>query len=328
MTPIKAVLVSIVLLPLALTAQAADMPDARTELDAALGLLKAGHMNSSKVDWPALQTKALAMLGSATKPEEAYPAIRYVIVQLGEKHTSMMTADAWKAMMADRMVGRAPAPDWQPPEGHLLEGGIGLVALKGIQGSPADSLAYASAARSALRTFADDHVCRYIIDLRFNNGGSMDPMINGVEALLGKPPYGFWQTAGGASESPWNLKRGPFQHEEAPASEAVQSKAAVAILIDRRTASSGEFTAMAFEGRPNTRVFGENSAGFLTTNSPAELPDGARLFISGGWATDRLHRPYRDVIAPDEATPRGQATLDAAIAWLKKRPCPPRRPGR
>jgi hypothetical protein len=298
------------------------MPDAKTELNAAIDLLKARHMNSNKVDWPAVQTKALAILGSATKPEEAYPAIRYVIVQLREKHTSMMTADAWKAMRADTPVGRAPAPDWRPPEGYLLEGGIGLVALKGIQGSPADSLAYASAARSALRTFADDHVCRYIIDLRFNSGGSMDPMINGIEALLGKPPYGFWQAAGGPPESPWNLKRDAFQHEDAPANETVQSKAAVAILIDRRTVSSGEFTAMAFEGRPNTRVFGENSAGFLTTNSPAELPDGAHLFISGGWAADRLHRSYRDVIAPDEVTPRGQATLDAAIAWLKNQPCP------
>ncbi|HKU55221.1 MAG TPA: S41 family peptidase [Rhizomicrobium sp.] len=319
---IKAGLVSIMLLPFGLTARADNMPDAKTELNAAIDLLKARHMNSNKMDWPTVQTKALAMLGSATKPEEAYAAIRYVIAQLGEKHTSMVPADAWKAMMTDTSVGKARAPDWQPPEGHLLEGRIGLVELKAYQGSPTDDLAYASAARSALRTFADNHVCRYIVDLRFNTGGNMYPMINGVEALLGKSPYGFWQATGGAPDSSWTLKRGTFEHEGAPADETVQSKAAVAVLIDRRTASSGEFTAMAFEGRPNTRVFGENSAGFLTFNSPAALPDGARLIISEGWATDRLRRPYRDVIAPDQATPRGQATLDAAIVWLKNQPCP------
>jgi hypothetical protein len=321
MRRITALLVTVLLLPLGFTVQADDGPDAKAELTAAIDLLKTRHMNSSKVDWPAVQAKALDMLGDAMKPEEAYPAIRYVIAQLGEKHTFMITADGWKAMSTGAAVGKSQPPDWQPPEGLMLEGGIGLVTLKGYQGSVAGDLAYAGAVRNALRGFADRNVCRYIIDLRSNSGGSMDPMINGVEALLGKPPYGFWQPAGGVPESPWILKRGSFQNE-APVSETAQSRAAVAVLIDRRTASAGEDTAMAFEGRPNTRIFGENSAGFLTTNTPAALPDGARLIISGGWATDRLHRSYRDVIAPDQATPRGQATLDTAIAWLKSQPCP------
>jgi len=318
---IKKLLVSVLLLPFGLVARADDMPDARTELNVAIDLLKARHMNSSRLDWPVVQAKALAMLGAAARPEEAYPAIRYVIAQLGERHTSLMTADAWKAIMTDTTVGKVQPPYWQPPEGHLLEGGIGLVELKDYLASSTYDLAYASAARNALRTFADHHVCRYIVDLRSNSGGNMYPMINGVEALLGKPPYGFWQPANGAPDAPWALKLGVFQNEDV-AVETAQSKAPVAVLIARRTASSGEFTAMAFEGRPNARVFGENSAGLLTTNTPTALPDGARLIISGGWATDRLHRSYRDVIAPDEATPRGQATLDAAIVWLKNRPCP------
>lgn len=322
MRSIKALLVSIVLLSFGQATRADDLPDAKIELNAAIDLLKAGHMNSGKMDWPAVRAKALAMLGDATKPEEAYPAIRYVIDQLGEKHTALRTADETKALMTGTQVGKAQSPDWQMPEGHLLEGEIGLLSLKAIMGAPANQLAYANAARAALQSFADGKVCRYIIDLRSNEGGNMDPMINGVEALLGKPPYGFWQPAGGTSDLAWMLKRGAFQHEAVPADEPVQSKASVAVLIDRRTSSSGEMTALAFKGRPNTRMFGENSAGFLTTNYPAALPDGARLIISSGWATDRLRRTYRDVIAPDEVTPRGQGTLDAAIVWLKNQPCP------
>lgn len=322
MRTIKALLISIVVLPFSLTVRADDLPDAKTELQVAIDLLKAKHMNSGKVDWPVVQAKAQAVLGDSTKPEEAYPAIRYVIAQLGEKHTSLRTADEWKALMTGVQVGKAQPPDWQPPEGHLLEGEIGLLELKAIEASPADQLAYASAARSALRSFADRRVCRYIVDLRSNQGGGMYPMINGVEALLGKPPYGYWQAASGAPDSPWLSKIGAFQYEVAPAEETDQTKAAVAVLIDRQTKSAGEFTAMAFKGRPNTRMFGEKSGGFLTINAPAALPDGARLIISGGWATDRLRRSYRDVMVPDEVAPRGQATLDAAIAWLKKQPCP------
>jgi C-terminal processing protease CtpA/Prc len=95
-------------------------------------------------------------------------------------------------------------------------------------------------------------------------------------------------------------------------------------LLGAQTASAGEFTAIAFEGRPNTRFFGETTAGFVSTNSVAPLPDGAEIAVSTGYSTDRLHRPYRSAIVPDEATPRGQPTLDAAIAWLKRQPCPKR----
>lgn len=321
MRPVAALLISIVLLSFGLTARADDVPDAKTELSTAIDLLKARHMNSGKMDWPVVQAKAMAMLGNATKAEEAYPAIRFVIVQLGERHTYLRTSDEAKALMTGTRVGNVQPPDWQMPVGHLLEGGIGVLELKAVMGPAATQLAYANAARSALRSFADRQVCRYIIDLRYNGGGSMYPMINGVEALLGKPPYGFWQPANGEPDTPWALKAGMFRNEDVPV-ETVQSKAAVAVLIDRHTGSSGEFAAMAFEGRPNTRIFGENSAGFLTTNASFPLPDGALLVISGGWATDRLKRPYRDVIVPDEATPSGQATQYAAIAWLKNQPCP------
>lgn len=321
MQALKALLISIALLPFSLAARADDVPNAKTELITAIDLLKARHMNSGKMDWPVVQTQALAMLGSATKPEAAYPAIRYVIFQLGERHTYLRTADEAKALMTGTRVGSVQPPDWQMPAGHLLEGGIGVLELKAVMGPPATQLTYANAARSALRSFAGHQVCRYIIDLRSNGGGSMYPMINGVEALLGKPPYGFWQPANGEPDAPWALKAGMFRNEDVP-DETAQSKAAVAVLIDRHTGSSGEFTAMAFEGRPNTRIFGENSAGLLTTNAVVMLPDGATMAISTGWATDRLKRPYRDVIAPDEATPTGQATQGAAIAWLKEQPCP------
>jgi len=322
MRPTQALLTLIVLLSFSLTARGDDVPDAKAELNAAMGLLKARHINSSRMDWPVVEAKAWDMLGNATRPEEAYPAIRYVIAQLGERHTSLMTASAFKALMTGAPVGNIRPPDWQPPEGHLLEGGVGLVELKDYLELGTSDFAYANASRNALRTFADSDVCRYIVDLRSDSGGNMYPMINGVEALLGKPPYGFWRDAHDTQDRPWMLKTGAFEHEPEAANDTVQSRAAVAVLIGRRTGSSGEVTAIAFEGRPNTRFFGENSAGLVTFNVPAALPDGARIMISSGWGTDRLHRSYRDAIMPDEATPRGQATLDAAIAWLKRQPCP------
>jgi hypothetical protein len=299
-------------------------PDAKAELRAAIDILKAHHMNSAKLDWPAVEADAQKILDGA-KAEDAYPAIRYIITQLGEKHTFLQNADWAKAQMSGKQVGNARPPDWITPEGHLLAGGIGLVHLEDLMASDADNIAYAHATRQALWHFAHEHVCRYIVDLRHNGGGNMHPMINGLETLLGKPPYGYWQFTGSTTDDPWPGTNGLFKSAKDlpfdPRTIAVQAKAPVAVLIDDHTGSSGEFTAMAFEGRPNTRIFGENSAGYLTVNDDHDLPDGARLLVSEGWATDRLHRPYRTVIAPDEQTERGQPTLDAAIHWLKAQPC-------
>ena len=95
-----------------LGARADDTPTAATELSVAINTLKAHHINSDRVDWPTLQAQAQGMLGKGTAATDAYPAIRYVIAQLGEKHTFLITADRAKAMKADKPVGNAPAPRW------------------------------------------------------------------------------------------------------------------------------------------------------------------------------------------------------------------------
>jgi C-terminal processing protease CtpA/Prc len=289
-----------------------------------VAILKAHHMNRDKIDWPAVEAQAQGMLGEKTAAADAYPAIRTVIRQLGEKHTSLMPADGAKALMTGQKVGNVRPPDDRTPEGYSLAGGIGLITLKTHLFSPAADIVYAKAARDALATFARAHICRYIVDLRGNGGGNMYPMINGLQALLGREPYLYSQDLN-APETPQTLANASYLPVgDAAASRRqrdLQDAAPVAVLMDRGTASSGEFTAMAFEGRPRTRFFGEPTAGYLTMNSRYDLPDGAFLAVSTGWGTDRLHRSYRETIAPDEATPRGQATLDAAIAWLKKQPC-------
>lgn len=308
----------------ATVARADDAPDARTELAAAIAILKTHHMNRDKVAWPAVEAQAQSMLGDKTEAADAYPAIRHIIAQLGEKHTSLASADFAKAQMTDRASGTARPPDIKTPEGYLLADGIGLVTLKFHHGSPADDIAYAKAGREALAAFSSAHICRYIVDLRGNGGGNMYPMLNALQAVLGREPYGYFQEVN-APETPWALASAPYLPTgDAAADEgqrALQGTAPVAVLIDRDTASSGEFTAMAFEGRAHSRFFGEPTAGYLTVNGHYPLPDGAFLAVSNGWATDRLHRSWRDTITPDDATPRGQATVDAALAWLKQQPC-------
>lgn len=304
--------------------RADDAPDAKAELAAGIAILKTHHMNRDKLDWPAVEAQAQALLGDKTKAADAYPAIRAVIRELGQKHTFLMSADGAKALMTGHPSGKVRPPDDRTPEGYFLAGGIGLITLKTHPFSPAADIAYAKAGREALAAFSSANICRYIVDLRGNGGGNVYPMLNSLQALLGPEPYLYSQDVD-ALETPQTLANAPYlptgDAAADPHQRELQGTAPVAVLIDRDTASSGEFTAMAFEGRPHIRFFGEPTAGYLTANGHYNLPDGAFLAVSVGWSTDRLHRSYRETIAPDEATPRGQATPDAAIAWLKQQPC-------
>ncbi len=292
----------------------ADMsPEARTELAAAIDDLKTHHMNRATVEWPAVEAEAWRRAVGAKTAADAYPAIRYVIAQLHEKHTFLEPADYVKAIMADRPETYAAKLSNQLPEVLPLAGGIGYLSVPQHEGSAAHDIAYASALYDGLRRFARSHTCRFIVDLRRDGGGNMFPMIAGLLPFLGSPPYGYWDNGDGAYQ-PWIVTWAGHNTIDL-------SHSAVAVLISDFTHSAGEFTAMTFEGRANTRVFGEPSGGLVTANVAFTLPDGAHLAVSEGWGTDRLKRPYRVAIVPDEQTGEGQPTLDAAIAWLKKQRC-------
>jgi len=296
---------------------------ASDELSDAIKNLKALHMNSESADWPALESHAQAMIAGKQKPSDAYPAIYSIIVALGEKHTHLVPADAVKASATGKPVGQSRPAPVVPPEGYVLADRIGLLKLPFTWAISKDADAqYLKASQDALAQFAKSRVCRFIIDLRGNTGGSMAPMINGVSSLLGSYPFGHWVSPKGG-EVPWTRENSLVEEPVLTELQTAPSKsyASIALLIDGRTASAGEDTAIAFKGRAHTKFFGEPTAGYVTSTISHTLPDGAILAISTGWLSDRQHRAYRDRVVPDQETAPGQPTVDAAIVWLKQEPC-------
>lgn len=296
--------------------------DAAAELRAAIDILKTHHMFREKADWPTIEARAFAMAAGAKTAADTYPAIAYALHQMGEHHSFLFPARVVKAQHENK----PGTGETTLPKAGQYPGEIVAINMPGHTGSAESDRAYVAELRRILDKARKHGLCRIAIDLRQNGGGNMWPMLNGVASLLGKSPYGYFLNSG-APKVPWNLSSGWMSLSDegiapiSPDLARAQSNIPVAVLVSRHTASSGEFTAIAFEGHPRTRLFGEPTAGFVTVNSQYELPDGADMFISTGWAEDRLHRPYRVAVAPDENTPPGQPTLDAALAWLKTQPC-------
>jgi C-terminal processing protease CtpA/Prc len=200
---------------------------------------------------------------------------------------------------------------------------VGLVRLYGFQGPDAWARQYVDHGRSRIAGLQTEGVCRFILDLRSNGGGNMYPMLSALSPLLDDGNLGRFEYADGHMTY-WGLKGGDALETNAAFANVAPKKAAtlpVAVLLGTRTASSGEFTAMSFKGRANTRFFGSPTGGYVTGNDPMTLSDGAVIVMTDGWGVDRTGKKYVDVVLPDEDTGYGGPTLDAAIDWLMHQDC-------
>jgi C-terminal processing protease CtpA/Prc len=306
------------------TASASSLgPEAKAYIDEAIALFRKSHINAGKMDWPALTAKAYAAVAGARTPRDTYPAIQLIIKELGEKHTVFLDPDTAKAQSTGVSTSTATAPPLMLTEVAKLANGVGLVRLYGFTGSDAWARQYVEHGRSRIAGLQAEGVCRFILDLRSNTGGNMYPMLSALSPLLDDGNLGKFEYADGHMTY-WGLKDGEASETKETFAPVAPKKAAtlpVAVLLGQRTASSGEFTAMSFKGRANTRFFGSPTAGYVTGNDPVKLSDGAMILMTDGWGIDRTGRKYVDVVLPDEDTGYGGPTLDAATDWLMRQGC-------
>lgn len=144
----------------------------------------------------------------------------------------------------------------------------------------------------------------WILDLRFNTGGNDAPMILALYDLLGD--HVVWKTLDGNKKvsSLVKLNKGTYEagskNTSIKPSGLVTDESKVAVITGLLTASSGEVTALAFKGRPNTLFIGEKTLGKTTSNMVVELPFGAVMPLSIGYDADRNGIYYKQII-PDIA---------------------------
>jgi hypothetical protein len=307
---------------------------AQAYLDQAINLIRQHHINSATADWPAITATAHARIAHASATADTYPAIREIFAALHERHSFLIEPRA--AVPAWRGTAGARGNDMTAPEptSRLIDGRYALVQLPQLDtlgtGGEAVGRAYAASVRAALERMDRAPLCGWLIDLRGNGGGNMWPMLQGLDPLLGDPPFGYFLIRNGTG-LPWTRANGlirpapALQAGSTPSFTLVHQAAPVAILIGGSTASSGEMAAIALIGRTRVRTFGAPSAGLTTANEPHPLPDGAQLLITVTTVRDRLHRDYSGPITPDEQVAPAQAE-QAATRWLAAQCGRPARP--
>lgn len=344
-------------MPAACTAQLAASSDLTKSdpiayLNRALDLMQTQALRRNTVDWPKTRAAALAMAVHSDSTVGTYDAIRFALVSLGDHHSSLHLTQALEAL-EEQEKAKHPVPNPLPakqenfspyvgryePEGHIERLGnqfFGYIVLtKCFPENDREFVAFETKVQRILAELDQSHPAGWIVDLRGNVGGNMWPMLGGIGPLLGEGDN-LGEFTGSVEIATWQYRNGVAAEidngkpSSYPAVEGVpyhiDGSPNVAVLVDSSTGSSGEAMAVAFRGRPHTRLFGEHTQGASTVNQTVALSDGASLWLTVGIQADRNGRQYIDGLAPDDAFPSAtqavaparDPVVQAALNWLSR----------
>lgn len=322
-------------LPLSASAAQQAKFDPAVHIRAAIDILKKNALMADSVDWEAVEKEALSREVNAKDAIDTFDTIDWLLKSLGDHH-SFPQFDRDQLAVYKARYGMTPWPtlaetkristftDRREPAWHKVITGrrknlLHLIVPMRLTSDQATLDTYASTLLEGIQKTAGS-TCGYIVDLRGNMGGNEWPMVVGLGPLLGN---GVVEGYHSPKEKSWiRLRNGEVILEHSGTAETLyqykgrlprisRASAPTAILIDDATASSGEGTAISFEGRPNTRFFGIETSGNSTSNEGFQLPDGTNLVVTTDVMADRTGRAYPNGVKP-------QATIDPTGAKDKK----------
>jgi C-terminal processing protease CtpA/Prc len=213
---------------------------------------------------------------------------------------------------------------------QILDGEFGYILIPPVNGSASDGGKSVGVEIDSIICNVSPKVIGWIVDLRLNVGGSMWPMIGGLQALLGEGKIGAFVSQNQQTIE-WNISKGIFKagtDSVAIINNLCDFKTLpVVILISQLTASSGEAVAIAFKGREKTIFIGEPTSGYMTSLNRYHLSNRATLDVAEAHMCDRNGDCYTKTVTPDITLIDGDrfkklendVKVHQALSWLKRK---------
>ncbi len=292
---------------------------ASSYLDAVLSAIESSSIYRKTIDWTAFKSATREKAVNAKNIADTFQAIEFALKRLNDNHSYYRLANGRSIFYFD-----TPCPeDYSPPEIVPPEG-IGYIRIPTFDGFVNGLEAEKELAQSLqdkIKGQDNANLKGWIVDLRGNGGGNLNPMLVGVGPILGEGISGYFIDADnrayeygyvdGARTYSDKLVANPYS--------LFKPNPKVAVLIGM-TGSAGEAVAATFVGRPNTRLFGAHgTCGQTTGIMGITLSDGAILGIASTFMADRNKNKFMGSIMPDETGTGGiDGAVAAAIEWLNK----------
>lgn len=294
----------------------------KTLLDGVVKKAKETSLYSATVNWDSLQKQIYAKAENAKITDDLQPAFEILLNGLRDHHGKVIDARNYKpvAWFTDYKNKRYAdnrkfdTETWKAVndtalkfEYAILKNKIGYLRIVGIAPNT-DIEKESKKIREAVMALAKQKTDKWIVDLRYNGGGNMHPMMAGIAPLIGNGIVGSLTNLAHEKLFDWEIKDanfiyGGYQAVTLPDNIKFKTMPPIAVLTSRWTVSSGEIVATAIKGRPGTRFFGEATGGYTTNNSWDIFGDEIILNISTGIFADRNGKTYEHYIPVDVDIP-------------------------
>lgn len=280
-------------------------------LEEIITILQTNSINKNKINWIDFKNNILSFAQNSQTIKDTYPAVHYAITRLQDNHSYFSPAIIEKDTQDEK-----PLPVFKD---EIVPSDIGYIRILFCMGNKAQTETYIKSVTDKISIQNNKNIKGWIIDLRDNFGGNMWPMIVSVGSLLQSGTQGYFFDANNKSTE-WYYDKGKAYIDSTLFAEnkniiSVYGKNKIAVLINNKTASSGEAMSAIFKGYSNAKLFGAPTFGVSTGCESFSLSDGSRINLATSVFADRNKTKYGGAILPDIACSDIE-TLPKAIEWI------------
>lgn len=293
-------------------------PQASVEeyLNQLLDYMEQNHVNRKSIDWPTLRAAVQQKGKSASRIYEADESIILAFELLNDKTSFLLKTNG------QALTYTTACEDTAPPE-VTVPADIGYIKIPAFSNTGVSAAIFAEKMHGEIKDQDRADLKGWIVDLRENTGGNMWPMIAGIGPILGEGTTGFFIDSDEAEKS-MAYVNGASTYNDVPVVAVsfphtlLSPNAKVAILMSHSTINAGEAVAVAFSGKADTRSFGAATCGRSGGNQAYQLSDGAVLYLTIAFLTDRNHIEKRGELIPDELITDPTLIFDRAVDWINQ----------
>lgn len=291
----------------------------------AINIMDKECLYTNSPDWKKQKEKALKSLKETNDKKDIMNILGESISIAGGKHSSFAVGN----VADENTVEKYSEILWQLPETNVEEDILYLKLPPTLifDMSRFEEYIQEYGDTLSMAIYENQSVSGIIIDLSYNSGGSMLPMIGGLAALLPDGNLFSFIDKDNREAQKNIIDNGNFIIRENNLNKENIYKAKnseykihkpVAIIIDKQTASAAEATLIAFMGLPYAKSFGNKTAGYATGNSSMEISENVEMIITSVKNKARTGEVFSDErIKPDALVLSGDP-YSAARKWIKE----------
>ena len=157
-----------------------------------------------------------------------------------------------------------------------------------------------------------------VFDFRYHYGGNVWPIYYAlVDIFNNSTIYGWLNKKADKKDKIWlNVRGNNVRYGQQFLSDQLNVDIPIAVIIGNNTSSSGEFGALMFYGRNNTRFFGQRTSGQLSGNMTKRINKDIRMELTGSLvnSVDGVFH-VKEYIEPDRVTDN---PMVEAKRWIKQ----------